>query len=100
MNCEISDLPGVSDDHEIWSRIGYYLANLCLNITLLCSVEAIVLGGGVMNRQILYPIIRSELKKLLNNYVQADKLMGDLTDYIKSPGLGSDVGIIGAFLLE
>ena len=92
-------MPNLSDDNEIWQKTGYYLANLCLNVTLLCSVEAIVLGGGVMNRKILYPIIRSELKKLLNNYIQTEKLMGDLSDYIRAPGLGNDVGVIGAFLL-
>ena len=49
--------------------MGYYIANLCLNILLMNSVEVIILGGGVMNRSILYPIIRNEFKKLLNGYV-------------------------------
>jgi len=49
--------------------VGYYLANLCLTISLMNSVEVIILGGGVMNRSILYPIIRNEFRRLLNGYV-------------------------------
>ncbi|GAB5368742.1 hypothetical protein AAMO2058_001346100 [Amorphochlora amoebiformis] len=53
-----SDLRNVSDDHPIWDLHAYYLAQLCMSITFLMSPEVIVLGGGVMNREVLYPKIR------------------------------------------
>jgi fructokinase len=69
LNCHISDLPNKSDEDPVWRSVGFYLANLCLNLTLITSVEQIVIGGGVLNRSILYDIIREEFTKLLNLYV-------------------------------
>ena len=48
------------------------------------SVEVIILGGGVMNRSILYPIIRNEFKKLLNGYVEHPLLEGILIQILKN----------------
>jgi fructokinase len=46
----VEDLEGLSDDHEIWEMIGYYLGIMCANLTLTLSLEKIVLGGGVLMR--------------------------------------------------
>lgn len=46
------------------------VALLCVNLVLTVSPEKISMGGGVMNRKCLYPMIRSEVKRLLNGYVQ------------------------------
>lgn len=70
LNCQITDLPEVSDDHPVWQLVGHYLAVCCLDLLYMLSVEKIVLGGGVMNRKILYTIIESELKRLVNGYVE------------------------------
>lgn len=29
LNCPITELPNVSDDHPIWQLIGFYLAEAC-----------------------------------------------------------------------
>jgi len=50
--------------------LGFYLAQLCLNITLTVSPEVIVIGGGIMNRKILYDFIREEFIKLMAEYVK------------------------------
>lgn len=82
----------MSDDHPVWKLVGHYLAVCCLNLLYMLSIEKIVLGGGVMNRKILYPIIESELKKLVNEYVHVPE------NYVVPPKL-NDVGLIGALLL-
>lgn len=44
------ELTVLADDNPIWEIISYYLAQLCLNITLMISPEVIILGGGIMTR--------------------------------------------------
>jgi len=53
----------LSDDHEVWDMLGYYLGTMCANLTMILSVKKIVIGGGVMNRQILYSKIRENFAK-------------------------------------
>ena len=79
--------------------MGFYLAQLCLNITLLLSPEVIVIGGGIMNRKILYKIIQKEIVRMLAGYVQHPLLGDTLEGYIVGPRLGSDVGVKGAMAL-
>ena len=76
LNLSVDDLPNVPDSNDVWRRVANYLAGLCLNLTLIASVETIIIGGGVLNRSILYPLIREEFKKLLNDYVQHPRLNG------------------------
>jgi fructokinase len=52
---ELADLP---DDDPVWDACAYQLAQLCANLIYIASPERIVFGGGVMNRQSLYPKIR------------------------------------------
>ena len=46
---------------------------MCANIAYFCSPEYIILGGGVMNRKILYEYARESFLKTLNGY----KVIGD-----------------------
>ncbi|CAK59806.1 unnamed protein product (macronuclear) [Paramecium tetraurelia] len=93
LNCPITELPNISDDHPIWELVGFYLAEACQNILYLLSIEKIVLGGGVMNRKLLYPIIDKHLRRLVNKYVEIPE------NYIVEPQV-EDVGLIGALLLQ
>jgi len=95
----VSDLPDVEVDHPVWKKVAYYLAQLCLNLTLTLSPEVIILGGGVMNQPTLLPLIHEEFKTLLNGYVQHPKL-ATLENYIKKPTCGDNVALIGAALLN
>lgn len=45
------------------------MAQLCLAITLLLSPHAIVISGGLLQRECLFPMIRKEFTRLLNGYV-------------------------------
>lgn len=48
-----------------------------------------------MKQKLLFPLIRSRLKEMLNGYVQHPFLAVDNEDYIVPPGLGDQVGICG-----
>lgn len=52
-------LEEIPDDAKVWRLVAFYLAQLCLNITLLLSPEVIVIGGGIMNRKILFSLIHN-----------------------------------------
>jgi len=45
------------------------LAVFCANLAYTLSPEVIILGGGVMNRKILYDIIKEELPHIFNGYI-------------------------------
>ena len=63
------------------------------------SPQRIILGGGVMNQPQLFPLIRQEVQGLLNGYIQAPAILGQIDGYIVPPGLGSRVGVLGALAL-
>ena len=83
------------DNEEVWKIEAFYLAQALMTYTLTINPERIVLGGGVMKQRQLFHYIRKELEKLMNNYVT----MPDFDEYIVSPGLGDNSGIIGCLLL-
>jgi len=93
-------LPTISNDDKVWKVIGHYLAALCVNLVLTVSPSVIVLGGGVMNRDCLYAIVREKTLKLLNGYIVSDMLTpGKIDKYIVRSRFGNDSGIVGALEL-
>lgn len=87
------------DDHPAFEIEAYYLAQMCMNLTLTLSPEKIILGGGVMRRTSLFPMIREKTLQLLGGYVQVDKLLNHMDDYIVPPQLYPVSGLVGSYLL-
>jgi fructokinase len=87
------------DDHPAWTLEAHYLALGLANITLALSPERLVLGGGVMTRTFLYPLVRAGVKALLAGYLASSILAGDLERYIAPPALGDRAGVLGAMAL-
>ena len=85
--------------HPAWDLEARYLAQVCADAMLALSPEKIILGGGVMHREGLLPLIRKHTLRLLNGYISAPAVENGLADYIVSPGLGDRSGILGAWLL-
>ena len=85
----------MDQDHPAWKFEAYYLAQALMNYILILSPERIILGGGVMNQRHLFPMIREELKKLLNGYVA----LPDLDEFIVPPELDNNAATIGCFIL-
>lgn len=96
----LSDRYGVSGKElasrkDVWEMEAYYLAQAIINYILILSPEKIILGGGVMKQEVLFPLIRQKVSKLLNHYIEIDSL----EDYIVSPQLNDNQGIKGALAL-
>ena len=69
-----TQLAELSDDDSIWDVCSYYIAQLCVNLILISSIERIVIGGGIMKRQGLLDKIRKYVIELLNQYIQHELL--------------------------
>ena len=82
--------------HDIWALEAEYLASICLNLTMICMPQRIILGGGVMQQTQLFPIIRRRLLESAAGYLGAALTDADLERIIVPAGLGGDAGIIGA----
>jgi fructokinase len=63
------------------------------------SPRRIILGGGIMQQQFLFPMVRRELARLLNGYIRATELVDRIDDYVVPPQLGNRAGVLGAMVL-
>jgi fructokinase len=90
------DLPS---DHPAWKLEAHYLAQAIVNFILILSPQRILLGGGVMQQPQIFPVIRAEVARLLNGYVQHDEVLNHLDRYIAPPQLGGLAGVLGAIVL-
>lgn len=86
-------------DHPAWNLEANYLALGLVNLILTLSPQRCILGGGVMQQPQIFPLLRSKVKKFLNNYVQSSALLDGIDQYIVSPQLGSRAGVLGAIAL-
>ena len=86
-------------DHPAWSLTARYLA-LGL-VTFICTLapQRILMGGGIMHREHLFPRVRHEVWQLLNDYIQVAELHDQLDAYIVPPALGDQAGVLGALAL-
>ena|SRR5688572_638546 len=86
-------------DHHAWHLEAHYLA-LALS-TFVCSLspQRIILGGGLMQQQTLFPMVRHGVAKLLNGYIAKPQLHEEVNRYVVPPQLGRHAGVLGAILL-
>ena len=87
------------DDHPGWALEARYLALALVNFICTLSPERIVIGGGVMSKTPLYPLVGNQVLALLNNYVRAPQILEAMDDYIVAPWLGGHAGVLGALAL-
>jgi fructokinase len=86
-------------DHPAWELEAHYIALALQNLICTLSPTRIILGGGVMQQEHLFPLIRAEVKSLLNGYVQSPAILENIDTYIVPPGLGPRAGVLGAIAL-
>ncbi|QYR22741.1 ROK family protein [Paenibacillus sp. sptzw28] len=85
--------------HPAWEIEAFYIGQAISNVILTLSPKKVILGGGVMHQQQLFPLIRSEVRKNLNGYVQADEILDRIDNYVVPPGLGENAGLAGSLAL-
>lgn len=85
--------------HPAWELEAHYIALALANYVCVLSPQRIILGGGVMEQGQLISLIRTEVQRVLNGYVQANEILNRINEYIISPGLGKRAGVLGAIAL-
>ncbi len=89
----------LSDNDSFWELEAEYIASALNNFILTLSPKRIILGGGIMNRTFLFPIIRRKVLEILNGYVENESLLKNIDEYIVPPALGNQSGSLGAIAL-
>ncbi|HRH79175.1 MAG TPA: ROK family protein [Cellvibrionaceae bacterium] len=85
-------------DHPAWDLQAFYLAQMCVNITLNYGPQRIVLGGGVAAQGQMMAMLRKEFVRQINGYCRPDIITG-VDSYIQRSSLGGNAGQIGSLLL-
>ena len=92
----LADLPA---GHDAFTVEADYLGQLCATLILTVAPEHIVLGGGVMAQESLFPMVRAQTLRRLAGYAAlwADPAVAEAR--ITPPGCVEAPGLIGAYLL-
>jgi len=86
-------------DHPAWALEAHYLALGLVNYICTLSPQRIIMGGGVMAQAHLFPLIRREVRTLMNGYVDAPAITEENDRFIVPPELGARAGVLGAIAL-
>ncbi len=89
----------LATENIVWEIEAYYLAQAVVHAILFLSPKRVILGGGVMNQEQLFPLIRHHVLEMLNGYIQNDRILKKIDSYIVAPGLGDNAGLCGTFAL-
>ena len=93
------DAKNLPDDHPTFQIEAEYLAQMCVNLIVTLSPQCIILGGGVMQREALFPLVRARTQALLGGYVQSPAVLAHIDRMIVPPALFPVSGLIGSYLL-
>ncbi len=88
----------LKDRPEVWDLEADYIAQALVGYILTLSPEMIILGGGVMHQEQLFPLIREKVTRMLGGYIQTEEL-ADMEHYIVPASLHDDQGIMGCLEL-
>lgn len=83
-------------EHPAWELESRYIALALTNTICTLSPQRIILGGGVMQNEFLFPRIRTLVKGFLNSYIEHPNILEKIDSFIVPPSLGSRSGILGA----
>ena len=88
----------IPDDDPVWEIEAYYLAQLVRNCMQIVSPNVVVMGGGVMERMSLFPMIREGVREQLGgHYVFQES--SDLDTYIVPSSLGGEQALKGCLAM-
>ncbi|QIV96307.1 fructokinase [Allofrancisella inopinata] len=86
------------DSHEAWIFEAEYLAKAIVNYIYAFSPEKVILGGGVMHKTILFDMIRENVVRYLNNYLDYPALK-NMAEFVIPASFGDNTGVKGSLAL-
>jgi fructokinase len=94
-----SSLSELGENHVALTLEAFYLSQLTTNLFLHHRPEVIIFGGGVSQTPTLLQKIRAECLTRLGDYLPELASTEAMQKRISAARLGSDAGILGAFML-
>ena len=94
-----SELQHLEAAHAQWDLEADYLGQLCAQLVLTISPQRIIIGGGVMSQQRLFPLVRRRTLHWLGGYVDHEEILANIDRYVVPPALGVRAGVLGALSL-
>ncbi len=88
----------LTENEDVWELEADYIAKAIMMYICCYSPRKVILGGGVMHVEKLFPMIREKTLKYMNGYITAKEL-DDIENYIVPAGLKGEQGIKGALYL-
>lgn len=88
----------LKENKRVWELESDYIAQALMNYILTLSPQKIILGGGVMHQEQLFPLIREKTAEYLNGYLVTKELK-DMDSYIVPASLEDNQGIMGCIQL-
>ena len=88
----------LADRPEVWELEAEYLGQALCDYILCYSPQKIILGGGVMKQEQLFPLVREATMRCLAGYIRTAELE-DLDSYIVPNSLHENQGILGCLEL-
>ena len=86
----------LKDEEKVWDLEADYIAQALVNYIMILQPQKIIIGGGVMHQEQLFPLIRKKVLEKINKYVDTKELE-DIDNYIVSNSLKDKGGILGSF---
>ncbi len=86
-------------DHPAWELEADYLGQAMATLLCILSPQRIIVGGGVMSQQHMFPRVRAATQQWLNGYLQHPHILVHPEQLIVPPALGSRAGVLGAIAL-
>lgn len=83
---------------DVWDLEAFYIAEAVSIYIGTLSPQRIILGGGVMHQEQLFPLIRQKTTEMIHGYIQTEE-MEHLDTYIVPASLHDDQGIMGGLKL-
>jgi len=88
----------LKNDEKVWDLEAEYISQALVDYIMILQPQKIILGGGVMHQEQLFPIIRKKVESKINKYLLSKEL-DNLDDYIVPCSLNDKQGILGSFVI-
>ena len=86
----------LGDNPKVWEIESEYIAQALVNYIMVLQPQKIIIGGGVMHQEALFPLIRKKVAEKINKYLETKELE-NLDEYIVPCSLNDKQGILGSF---
>jgi fructokinase len=90
------ELQDLDPSHAQWQIQADYLGQLCAQLVLTVSPQRIIMGGGVMAQERIFPLLRARMLHWLGGYIDRSEILAHVDRYVVPAGLGARAGVLGA----